>query len=82
MHHFFGQYRNLYKFSQQGWEHMNKRDNGAYRRHSQKSGKKSGSSTVTDCLQKQSHLFPAFRLFVQFWMGKTRKGEEYFSCQN
>ena len=39
MHHFFGQYRNLYKFSQQGWEHMNKCANGVYWRHSQKGGK-------------------------------------------
>ena len=39
MHHFFGKYGNLYKFSQQGWERMNKRANGAYWRHSQKGDK-------------------------------------------
>ena len=73
-------YRNLYKFSQQGWEHMNKRANGAYHRHSQKGGKGSGKTySVEEPERKQSHMLPVFRHFTRFWMWKTGKGDDFFN---
>ena len=39
MQEFLHWYGNLYKMSQQGWEHHNKRMNGIYHTHSQKGGR-------------------------------------------
>jgi hypothetical protein len=70
-------YRNLYKFSQQGWEQLNKRANGIYHRHSQKGGNGSGRAHAGAELAK-SQIYPVFRFFVRTWMWKTKHGEKVF----
>ena len=63
--------RNLYKFSQQGWEHHNKRMLGIYHRHTQKGG--NGSKD-----EDKGHIYPLFRHEVRCWMWKTNKGKVFF----
>ena len=69
---FLYKYRNLYKFSQQGWEHLNKRASGIYHKHSQKGG--NGS-----VLESRSQILPIFRYFTRAWMWFTKKGDDFFN---
>ena len=63
--------RNLYKFSQQGWEHHNKRMLGIYHRHTQKGGKGAKQEEV-------GHIRPLFAHETRCWMWKTGKGDLFF----
>ena len=69
---FLYKYRNLYKYSQQGWEHSNKKVTGVYHKHSQKGGH--GSK-----LSERSQLLPVFRFGVRKWMWSTKHGHKLFN---
>ena len=71
---FLYRYRNLYKYSQQGWEHMNKRASGMYHQHSQKGGH--GSK-----LDSRSQILPIFRFMTRAWMWATKKGDNFLILQ-
>ena len=58
-------YRNLYKYSQQGWEHHNKRLLGIYHRHSQR-----GGNGAMD--EDKGHILPLFCHEVRVGCGKQR----------
>ena len=58
---------NLYKYSQQGWEHHNKRMLGIYHRHTQKGGNGAKDEQV-------GHIHPLFRHKAWCWMWKTNRG--------
>ena len=75
MRWFLQKYRNLYMFSQQGWEQMNKRANGIYHRHSQKGGEGAKES-------ERSQILPIFRFFVRKWMWNTGLGTLFFDQGN
>ena len=68
---FLVKYRNLYKYSQQGWEQLNKSASGIYHRHSQKGGHRAKE-------EEKSKILAVFRFFVRKCMWKTALGEEYF----
>ena len=72
MRYFLIKYRNFYMYSQQGWEHLNKRANGIYHQHSQKGG--NGSKE-----EDRSHILPVFRFFARTFMWITGLGAEYFA---
>ena len=72
---FLYKYRNLYKYSQQGWEHQNKRANGTYHKHSQKGGH--GSS-----LNNRSQILPIFRYCTRAWMWATKKADDFFNIMD
>ena len=63
---FLYKYRNLYKYSQEGWEHHNKRASGIYHRHAQKGG--NGSK-----LCNRSQIYTVFRYGTRMWMWATKK---------
>ena len=69
---FLYKYRNLYKYSQQGWEHSNKKVTGVYHKHTQKGGH--GSK-----LSERSQLFPVFRFCVRKWMWSTKHAHNFFN---
>ena len=71
---FLIKYRNLYMYSQQGWEHMNKRACGIYHRHTQKGGH--GSS-----LRNRSQILPIFRYGTRMWMWTTKKADICFNIK-
>ena len=68
---FLFRYGSLYKFSQQGWEHHNKRLLGVYHRHTQKGG---NGAKAGD----KSHILPLHKHEARCWMWKTAKGDQYF----
>ena len=72
MQYFLIKYRTFYMYSQQGWEHLNKRANGIYHRHLQKGG--NGSKE-----EDRSHILPVFRFFARTFMWITGLGAEYFA---
>ena len=72
---FLYKYRNLYKYSQQGWEHLNKYASGVYHKHSQKGGHRSS-------LESRSQILPIFRFFTRAWMWATKKADEIFNTVN
>ena len=67
---FLYKYRNLYKYSQQGWEHQYKRAAGIYHKHSQKGGHRSTE-------ENRSQILPIFRYCTQAWMWVTKKGDDF-----
>ena len=73
--YFLRKYRSLYKYSQQGWGHHNKRMNGIYHRHTQKGGK--GAKE-----EMKGHIAPLFSHKTRCWMWKTKKGEAFFEAQD
>ena len=75
MREFLHWYGNLYKMSQQGWEHHNKRMNGIYHTHSQKGGR--GPTE-----EERSQILPLFRYEVRCWMWKTGKGKTFFEARD
>ena len=60
-------YGNLYKYSQQGWEHHNKRLLGIYHQHTQKGGYGAKAD-------EKGHIFPLFANKCCCWMWKTAYG--------
>ena len=69
---FLYRYRNLYRYSQQGWEHLNKRASGMYHKHSQKGGH--GRK-----LDRRSQILPIFRFMTRVWMCATKKGDDFLN---
>ena len=69
---FLYKYRNLYKYSQQGWEHQNKKTTACYHRHSQKGGEGAND-------EDKSQIYPVFRFLSRLWMWQTGKGDRYFN---
>ena len=55
---FLRKYGNLYKYSQQGWEHHNKRILGIYHRHTQQggNGQNCGEKSYSPFVQAQSTM--------------------------
>ena len=51
--YFVRKYHNMYKFSQQGWEHHNKRLLGIYHRHTQRGGNGANEN-------EKGHIHPLF----------------------
>ena len=69
---FLKRYRNLYKYSQQGWEHLNKRACGIYHRHTQKGGHGSSLST-------RSQMLPIFVSAQECGCGPQKKADKPFN---
>ena len=72
---YLGWYKNLYKYSQQSWEHNNHRACGIYHKHSQKGGH--GAKE-----EAKSQILPIFRYNGRCWMWKTGRGDDFFNRIN
>ena len=64
-------FSNFYKYSQQGWEHQNKKASSHYHHHSQK-----GGHGAKD--EERSQILPVFRFMARVWMWTTGLGDKHF----
>lgn len=75
LHYYLSKYRNLYKFSQQGWEAMNQKLKHFYFNNTNHGGSygNSNSAMVTG-----EHVLPLMRMCLRFVLWKLGIGDMYF----
>jgi hypothetical protein len=69
-------FRNLYKFSQQGWEALNAKVRRVYFSRTQRGGNVGGKAKL-----KHGHVRPLFLFFSRYTMWKTGHGDQFFATE-
>jgi hypothetical protein len=76
--YYMGVHRNLYKFSQQGWESLNSKYKQVFFRHTQRGGN-FGKGVEENEL---SYLFSVMKAFQRELLWISGDAEEYFANKN